>query len=185
MDRTLEFMLELAERRPNLFLKLIWSDEALFNPGGFINRLNSHFWVEQSPYKLLKRSQHRPRLTVWQWPQLTVSSDLWSLETRWMHRDIWRFWKILSFLAFVTLIEIVTSIEIKTWSLCRTRLHSRVHPTRQLFSTSSAINFQGGGLDAEGLSNGLLVHVNSPHVASFFGGGLKCIQYSRCPSTLK
>lgn len=68
MDRRLEFaemMLELAERRHDLFSKVVWSDEAVFHLGGLINRHNSHYWAEQSPNKLLKKSQHRPRLTVW------------------------------------------------------------------------------------------------------------------------
>ena len=56
--------LELAERRPDLFTKLIWSDEDLFDLGG-INRQISHFWAEQSSYKLLLQSQYQPRFTVW------------------------------------------------------------------------------------------------------------------------
>ena len=68
MDRRLELaelMLEIAEGRPDLFSKIVWSDEAVFHVGGFVNRHNSHYWVEKSPKKLLKKSQHRPRLTVW------------------------------------------------------------------------------------------------------------------------
>ena len=68
MDRRLEFaetMFELAERRHAMFSKVVWSDEAVFHLGGFINRYNRHYWSEQSPKKLLKKSQHRPRLTVW------------------------------------------------------------------------------------------------------------------------
>ena len=59
MDRRREFsetMLELAERRHDLFSKVVWSDEAVFHLGGFINRHNSHYWAEQSPKKLLKKS---------------------------------------------------------------------------------------------------------------------------------
>ena len=51
MDRKLEFtetMLELIERRPDLFSKLIWSDKALFHLGGIINnRHKSHVCAEQ------------------------------------------------------------------------------------------------------------------------------------------
>ena len=49
MDRTLEFtetILELAERRLDMFSKLIWSDEAVFHLGGYINRRNSYYWAE-------------------------------------------------------------------------------------------------------------------------------------------
>ena len=61
IDCRLEFaetMLELTERRPDLFSKLIWRDKALVRFGGIINKHNSHFWAEQSPspYKLLKTS---------------------------------------------------------------------------------------------------------------------------------
>ena len=68
MDCRLEFaetMLELTERKPDLFSKLIWSDEAVFHLGGFVNRHNSHYWGKKSPNKLMKKSQHRPPLTVW------------------------------------------------------------------------------------------------------------------------
>ena len=37
----------------------------MFHLSGLINRHNSHYWAPQSPNKLLKKSQHRPRLTVW------------------------------------------------------------------------------------------------------------------------
>ena len=53
-------MLEIPERRPDLFSKLIRSKETVVHLGGFINRHNSHYWAEQSLYKLLKKSQHRP-----------------------------------------------------------------------------------------------------------------------------
>ena len=68
MDRRLEYaenMLEMSERRPDVFSKIIWSDEAVFHVGGFVNRHNSHYWAGKSPKKLIKKSQHRPRLTVW------------------------------------------------------------------------------------------------------------------------
>ena len=58
MDRRLEFaetMLEMPERRPGLFLKIIWSDEAVFHVGDFVNRHNSHYLVGQLPKKLLKK----------------------------------------------------------------------------------------------------------------------------------
>jgi len=68
MDRRLQFaesMLEIVRVNPNLFKKIVWSDEAVFHVGGFVNRHNSHHWGTHSPKKLLKKSQSRPRLTVW------------------------------------------------------------------------------------------------------------------------
>ena len=52
MDRTLELiesMLELAERRPDLFSKLKRSDKAVFHLGGFKDRRRhkSHYFAEQ------------------------------------------------------------------------------------------------------------------------------------------
>ena len=67
MDRRLEFaetMLELAERRHDLFSKVVWSDKTVFLIGDFLNRNNSQYWAESSPKKLLKKLQHRSRLTV-------------------------------------------------------------------------------------------------------------------------
>ena len=68
MDRRLQFaesMLEIERVNPNLFKKIVWSDEAVFHVGGFVNRHNSHYWGIHSPKKLLKKCQSRPRLTVW------------------------------------------------------------------------------------------------------------------------
>ena len=47
------------------------------------------------------------------------------------------------------------------------------------------MNFQDDGSDAEGLSNGLLVPVISPHVTFFLWGWAKEQVYSRSPSTLE
>ena len=68
MDRRIEFaetMLELSERRPDIFKKLIWSDEAIFHLGGFVNKHNCHYWAIESPPKLFKKSQRKPKVTVW------------------------------------------------------------------------------------------------------------------------
>ena len=68
MDRRLEFlenMLEMSERWLDLFSKIIWSDEAVFHVGGFVNMHKCQYWARQSPKKLLKKSQHQHRLTVW------------------------------------------------------------------------------------------------------------------------
>ena len=50
---------------PNLLENIIWSDEAVFHLGGFVNRHNSHYWAQETPKKLLKKSQSKPKVTVW------------------------------------------------------------------------------------------------------------------------
>ena len=58
-DTRLEFaetFLNLQSQMPNLLENIIWSDEAVFHLGGFVNRHNSHYWAQENPKKLLKKS---------------------------------------------------------------------------------------------------------------------------------
>ena len=51
-DRRLEFaetFLNLQTQMPNLLENIIWSDEAVFHLGGFVNRHNSHYWAQENP----------------------------------------------------------------------------------------------------------------------------------------
>ena len=47
-DRRMEygvFMLGWHEDWPKLFETILWSDEAVFQIGNFVNRQNSHYWT--------------------------------------------------------------------------------------------------------------------------------------------
>ena len=60
-----ETMLAWHEDWPELFHNILWSDEATFHVGGFVNRHNCHYWAKSDPKVTMKKSQSRPRLTVW------------------------------------------------------------------------------------------------------------------------
>ena len=82
----------------------------MFHLGGSIKRHNSHFWADQSLYKLLKKSQHRPRFIVW--AAITADGLIGPVilrDTMNAERNIEVLEDtVLSFLAFVTSIEIKT-----------------------------------------------------------------------------
>lgn len=68
LDRREEFsthMLDWAEEWPELFDNILWSDEAIFHVGGFVNRHNSHYWAEQNPRITKEKALHNPKITVW------------------------------------------------------------------------------------------------------------------------
>lgn len=44
-----EIMLAWHEEWPNLFRNILWSDEAVFHVGGFVNRHNCHYWAGEDP----------------------------------------------------------------------------------------------------------------------------------------
>lgn len=62
-----EVMLAWKEESPNLFNNILWSDEAVFHVGGFVNRHNCHWWSAEKPGTsfCIERMQTRPKLTVW------------------------------------------------------------------------------------------------------------------------
>lgn len=67
-DRLLEYgemMVQMAEDQPDIYKNIVWTDEATFHVGGFVKRHNSHYWGKEDPKRLLKKSQNKPRLTVW------------------------------------------------------------------------------------------------------------------------
>ena len=53
------------KRDPNLLRNILWSDEAVFCIGGFVNRHNCHYWAEQNPHITVQKAQRRPKVTVW------------------------------------------------------------------------------------------------------------------------
>ena len=67
-DRRLEYgemMIEWKIRWPQLHLNILWSDEAIFHLGGFVNRHNCHYWAEENPNIIAEKVHSRPKLTVW------------------------------------------------------------------------------------------------------------------------
>ena len=50
---------------PALLENILWSDEAVFCVGGFVNRKNCHYWSDVNPHMTVERTQHRPKVTVW------------------------------------------------------------------------------------------------------------------------
>lgn len=67
-DRRMEYgeiMLSWHSDWPDVFRNIIWSDEAVFHVGGFVNRHNCHYWAETNPGMTIEKSQGRPKLTVW------------------------------------------------------------------------------------------------------------------------
>ena len=43
----------------------VWSDEAVFHIGGFVNRHNCHYWAEEDPKMRAEKSKARSKVTVW------------------------------------------------------------------------------------------------------------------------
>ena len=60
-----EHMKEWIGREPALLDHILWSDEAIFFVGGFVNRHNCHYWAESSPHKIVQKIQNKQKLTVW------------------------------------------------------------------------------------------------------------------------
>lgn len=60
-----EIMLAWHEEWPHLFRNILWSDEAVFHVGGFVNRHNCHYWAGEDPMMTVEKQQNRPNVTVW------------------------------------------------------------------------------------------------------------------------
>ena len=44
---------------------ILWSDEAGFHTGDFVNRHNCHYWAAHNPEVTVEKMQNRPKVTVW------------------------------------------------------------------------------------------------------------------------
>jgi len=44
---------------------ILWSDEAVFHTGGFVNRHNCHYWAAHDPRVTVEKMQNHPKVTVW------------------------------------------------------------------------------------------------------------------------
>ena len=49
----------------NLLKNILWSDEAAFHIGGFVNRHNCHYWAGEDPRVTSEKQQNRPKITIW------------------------------------------------------------------------------------------------------------------------
>ena len=58
-------MLEWHKRWPELFDNILWSDEAIFHVGGYINCHNCHYWAAEDPNMVVEKVHSRPKVTVW------------------------------------------------------------------------------------------------------------------------
>jgi hypothetical protein len=60
-----ELMLGWHEDFPQLFENILWSHEAIFHVGGFVNRHNCDYWAAQDPSMTVKKMQNLPKMTMW------------------------------------------------------------------------------------------------------------------------
>ena len=58
-------MLAWFRNRPDLSKNILWSNEAVFHVGGFVNRHNCHYWAGEDPRVTSEKMQNRPKITVW------------------------------------------------------------------------------------------------------------------------
>ena len=45
--------------------KIIFSDEAHFDLGGYVNKKNCHIWGTENPHAYIEKPTHSKRVTVW------------------------------------------------------------------------------------------------------------------------
>lgn len=55
----------VKEQPPNFSQKIIFSDEAHFEIGGYVNKQNCRIWGEENPRLIYERPLHPKRVTVW------------------------------------------------------------------------------------------------------------------------
>jgi len=66
-DRRMEYgdlMLRCYDDWPKLFENILWSDEAGFHIGGFVNGHNCRYWAAHDPEVTVEKMQNRPKVTV-------------------------------------------------------------------------------------------------------------------------
>ena len=67
-DRRMEYgelMLGWHGDWPKLFENLLWSDEAVFHIGSFVNQHNCNYWTAHDPEVMVEKMQNRPKVTMW------------------------------------------------------------------------------------------------------------------------
>ena len=58
-------MKERFEGNQDLLNNILWSDEANFHIGGFVNHHNSHFWARENPKNCVEKPSQKRKITVW------------------------------------------------------------------------------------------------------------------------
>ena len=53
------------QKTPILTKKIIFSDEAHFDLGGYVNKQNCRIWGTENPHACIEKPTHSKRATVW------------------------------------------------------------------------------------------------------------------------
>jgi transposase len=67
-DRRLEFcewFLNSVEEDPNLPDQILWTDEAIFQTNGRVNRHNCVYWSDTNPHIIIEQELNVPKVIVW------------------------------------------------------------------------------------------------------------------------
>ena len=55
----------LNEDDPDLLVRIFWTDEAIFQTNGRVNRHNCVYWSDTNPYLIIEQELNVPRVVVW------------------------------------------------------------------------------------------------------------------------
>ena len=67
-DRRMEFcewILDTIEEEPTLLDRILWTDEAIFQTNGRVNRHNCVYWSDINPHVIIEQELNVPRVIVW------------------------------------------------------------------------------------------------------------------------
>ena len=53
------------QKIPIVAKKIIFSDEAHFDLGGYVNKQNSRIWGTENPHAYIEKSTHPKQVTIW------------------------------------------------------------------------------------------------------------------------
>ena len=70
-----ELMLGWHEDWSKLLENILWSDEAIFHIGSFVNQYNCHYWAVHNPEVMEEKKRNRPKVTVWRGMTATIGSS--------------------------------------------------------------------------------------------------------------
>lgn len=57
--------IDQLEADPDFAQKIIFSDEAHFHVGGYVNKQNCRIWGSENPHEYVEKPMHPLRVTVW------------------------------------------------------------------------------------------------------------------------
>lgn len=60
-----KWAIEIMHENETFFQKVIFSDEAYFELGGFVNTQNCRIWANENPREILPKQFHPPKVNVW------------------------------------------------------------------------------------------------------------------------